>query len=237
MRQPRAHDRQLALQVRVLDPVIQAAPLERLVQVARAVGRDDHDRRRLGLVDADLRDRHLELREELQQEGLELVVGAVELVDQQHGAGLRERLHQRPAQQELRRVQLGRAAGTQLQQLARIVPVVERAVDVDALVALQADERRPGAGGERLGELGLADAGLALEQQRPAQLEREEHHRAQAVVHQVALLRQRGAQLFDRVIAKHRRSPRSSGRRREAHVVPPATGPGTSPRCPAAGSR
>ena len=48
-----------------------------------------------------------------------------------------------------------------------IVPLVERGVLVEALVALQADQLGVVHGGERLGHLGLADAGLAFEQQRP----------------------------------------------------------------------
>jgi hypothetical protein len=39
-------------------------------------------------------------------------------------------------------------------------------VDVDTLVALEPDQPRTGGAGERLGDLGLPDAGLALEQQR-----------------------------------------------------------------------
>ena len=45
--------------------------------------------------------------EHLQQEGLELVVGAVDLVDQQHGARPgAQRVQQGPLQQELRPVQV-----------------------------------------------------------------------------------------------------------------------------------
>ena len=56
---------------------------------------------------ADLRDRDLEVGEHLEQERLELLVGAVDLVDQQHdGLGALDRLEQRPADQELRPEQL-----------------------------------------------------------------------------------------------------------------------------------
>ena len=55
------------------------------------------------LMRADLGDGDLEVGEHLQQIGLERLVGAVELVDQQHGrpgeVGL-QRLQQRPADQE-----------------------------------------------------------------------------------------------------------------------------------------
>ena len=52
------------------------------------------------------------------------------------------------------------------EELALIVPLVERRVLVETLVALQADQLGAVDGGERLGDLGLADAGLAFEQQR-----------------------------------------------------------------------
>ena len=56
-----------------------------------------------GLDGAELRDGHLEVGQHFEQERLERLVGAVELVDQQHrrarGVGL-ERLQQRPLDQE-----------------------------------------------------------------------------------------------------------------------------------------
>jgi hypothetical protein len=69
-------------------------------------------------------------------------------------------------------------------------------VDVDALVALQADEARAGRLGERLGHLGLAHARLALDEQRLAELAGQEHGRGQGAIGEVALLAQR---LADRV--------------------------------------
>ena len=111
-----------------------------------------------------------------------------------------ERLQQRPAQQEAAREQLALVdaalGGAQREQLARVVPVVERLVDVDALVALQADEARAGRAGERLGHLRLAHARLALDEQRQAELAGEEHRDGQRAVGEVALLAQR---LADRV--------------------------------------
>ena len=52
------------------------------------------------------------------------------------------------------------------EQLALIVPFVERRADVEPLVALHADELGAVHGGERLRDLGLADPGLALDQER-----------------------------------------------------------------------
>ena len=74
----------------------------------------------------------------------------------------------------------------QVQDLAREVPVVERLGGVDALVALEPDQRQVQRLRERLGERGLAGAGLALQQQRPLHPQREEGDRGEVVVAQVA---------------------------------------------------
>jgi hypothetical protein len=98
---PGPHDGQLALAFGVVEPVVQAAPLDRVVQLARAVAGEDGDRRRHGAHRADLGNADLVLAQVLQQEGLEGLVGAVHLVDQQHGAGFGrlQRLQQRAADQ------------------------------------------------------------------------------------------------------------------------------------------
>ena len=78
--------------VREVDPVVEAAPLERVVELARPV-RGDHDGG--GVVGGDraeLGHRDREVGEHLEQERLELVVGTVELVDEQHGAGAAARI-------------------------------------------------------------------------------------------------------------------------------------------------
>ena len=189
------------------------------MQLARAVGGDDHGRACAGPDRADLGDRHLEVREQLEQEGLELVVGAVELVDQQHDrlVGL-DRLEQRARERgsggrrgrrRRRRASAGARRAADREQLALVVPVVERLVDVDPLVALQADQARAGGRRERLRDLGLADARLALEQQRLAERERDEERRAERVVGEVALARERVAQR-----ARRRRSAAPRDRRR-----------------------
>ena len=81
--------------------------------------------------------------------------------------------------------------GAEVQQLTGVVPVVDGLRCVDALVALQPDELAAGPAAEHLGHLGLADAGLALEQQRPLQRQRQEHRRGQALVGQVAVQAER----------------------------------------------
>ena len=83
----RAHhdDLGLARRIGIGDPVIDAAPAQRLVQVARAVRGEDHHRAFGRAQRAALGDRDREVGEEFEQERLELVIGAVDFVDQQHG--------------------------------------------------------------------------------------------------------------------------------------------------------
>jgi hypothetical protein len=164
------------------------------VEFARAV-RGEHDERAPPRGDrAELRDRDREVGQELEQERLELVVGAVDLVDQQHrrvGRIRLERLQQRSPQQELAAEELARLGArlgrTDRQQLALVVPVVDRVVQVDALVALQADQPRAGGRRQRTRHLGLADARLALEQQRLLERRREEDRGAEGLVGEIAL--------------------------------------------------
>ena len=179
----------------IVEPLVQAAPLDRVVQVARAVGREHDHRRELGADGAELRDRHRRLREQLEQERLEVVVGAVDLVDQQHRrprARVLQGPQQRPRDQVLAAEQValaqllaGRLGQPDRQQLARIVPLVQRLGGVDAVVALQPDQRRVQRQRQRLGGLGLAYPRLPLQQQRLREAEREEQRRRQPFVDEV----------------------------------------------------
>ena len=85
-----------------------------------------------------------------------------------------------------------------MQDLAREVPVVERLGRVDALVALQPDQRQVERLGDRLGQRGLAGAGLALEQQRPLHPQREERDRGQRLVAQVPRVAEAGGDVVGR---------------------------------------
>ena len=89
-------------------------------------------------------------------------------------------------------------------------------MDVDALVALQAHEVGPGRGRQRLGDLGLAHAGLALQQQRVAELGRQEHGGAQRAVGEVALA---GQGLADRAGAAEGVGQRAAAARVSARRV------------------
>ena len=66
-------------------------------------------------------------------------------------------------------------AGFDRQQLALIIPLVERGILIEALVALQANELGAVDRRERFADFGLADPGLALKQQRAL----EEFHQPQ----------------------------------------------------------
>src|SRR5215207_4409172 len=104
--QARADYLRLALRARVVDPVVEAASLERIVQLARAVRGHNHERAPLRRDGPQLRNRDLEVGEELEQKRLELVVGAIDLVDQQDDRLTRlESLEQWAAQQKALGVQ------------------------------------------------------------------------------------------------------------------------------------
>ena len=68
---------------------------------------------------------------------------------------------------------MGRVENAQLEELARVVPLVERVTDVEAFIALEANQIGAERGGHRAGQRGLAHAGLALEEERPFQAERQ----------------------------------------------------------------
>ena len=98
----RQHDLPLAGGVRVVEVQVEAAPLEGLRQLAARVGGEDDQRAAYGDDGAELGDGHLEVREHLEQQPLDLDVGLVDLVDEQHGRLLAaDRGQQRPGEQEL----------------------------------------------------------------------------------------------------------------------------------------
>ena len=97
-----AHDLALAVEVRVVDVQVEAAPLERFGQLAGVVGGEEHHGQLRGPHGAELGDRHLVLGEDLEQQRLGLELDAVHLVDEQHHRfGGPDRLEQRPGQQEV----------------------------------------------------------------------------------------------------------------------------------------
>jgi hypothetical protein len=82
-----------------------------------------------------------------------------------------------------------------VQQLAGVVPFVDRLADVDAVVALDPQEGTAGPPGQDLGDLGLADPGLTLEQEWSGQGDGQEDGGGQAFVGEVPVLRECGEYL------------------------------------------
>jgi hypothetical protein len=179
------------------------SPLEGLGQLAARVGGEDDERAAYGGDGAELGDRHLEVREHLEEQSLDLDVGLVDLVDEQDG-GVRaaDRGQQRTGQQELlaEDVVVGLRPGLVValcaldaQQLLLVVPLVERPGLVEALVALQPDQVGAGRPGDRLRQLGLADAGRPLDEEGLLEGAGEVRRRRGGRVGQVAHLAQPGA--------------------------------------------
>ena len=169
-------NRRLAIDVGKIEIMVEAAAAQRVGEFAGGVRGQDHARDRERADDAEFGNRDLEVRQQLEQERLEFLVGAVDLVDQQHRRRLApDGAEQRPLEQivlgEDPGLDLGHARARSLarldrQELALIVPFVERGADVEPFVALHADKLRAVHRGERLGDFGLADPRLALDQQR-----------------------------------------------------------------------
>ncbi len=202
---------------------VEAAPFQRLAQLAGVVGGEQHGGLVLGLDRAELGHGDLELAQNLQQESLELGVGAVDLVDQEHhGLVAGERLEQRAGQQEALGEEdillagqpvggLAQAFGVaqhiaelvaqqlRIEQLLGVLPLVERLRLVQALVALQADKLAAGGAGPALGQLGLTDAGGALGEQGLAQPLGQEQSRGDLIGGDVLLGAQHVAHVADRV--------------------------------------
>ena len=192
--------------------------LERVVELAGPVRREDHGGPPPRGDRAELGDRDLEVREHLEQEGLELLVGAVDLVDQEHDRLVPvDRLEERPADEVLGPEELLLAdrpllRGADVQQLARVVPLVDRVRDVEPLVALQPDQPRAEDGGERLRGLRLPDPRLALEQHGLRERERQEERGREPAVRQVVGPAKRLLELVDRAeLQATERSPRTAG--------------------------
>ena len=74
----------------------------------------------------------------------------------------------------MRALAAARLGQADLDHLAGIVPFIDRRGDVEPLVALQPDQAPLQPVGQHLGDLGLADAGFALEEQRPSEAQRQE---------------------------------------------------------------
>ncbi len=77
-------DIELGFQARIIQEQVKAAPLERLAQLPRIVRGQHHQRHVLGTQGAQLWHTDLKIAQHFQQEGLELRIGTVDLIDQQY---------------------------------------------------------------------------------------------------------------------------------------------------------
>ena len=112
--------------------------------------------------------------QQFKQECLEVVVGTVDLVDQEHGrqrARVAQRGEQRPRDQELLAEHVGVFEGLPTclgqpnpEELAGVVPLVERLGEIDALVALQPNEGGMQDVSQGFRRLRLADTRLPLDE-------------------------------------------------------------------------
>jgi hypothetical protein len=206
-----ADDRELAQRIGVADPVIETPALDRIVDLARAVRRDDHDGRRGRADRPELRNRDLELRQNFEKVCLERLVGAVEFVNEEDGCDAvlrRQGLEQRPLEQEARREDVvgerfpigvsGRLREADLDHLPWIVPLVGGGRDVEPFVALEPDELPVECLRQHLGGSVLRTR-LAFEEHRAAHLERQERAGREAAVGDVIVAVQQGQNVVDRV--------------------------------------
>ena len=199
-----AHDLELALDVGIVDPVVEAAALQRVVDLARAVARDDDDRRRASArtVPSSGMVSWFSARTSSRKASNGSSARSSSSISSTGERGLRQRLQQRPLDQHARarrgsapRRSRAAASPTSCAASARRISIICRATfhsyarlrDVEAFVALHAQQARAERARQRLGELGLADARLALEEQRALQLQREEDRGREAAVGDVVL--------------------------------------------------
>jgi hypothetical protein len=89
----------------------------------------------------------------------------------------------------------GRVEDAQLQQLPRVVPLVDRVADVEPLVALQANQVGAKRGGRRRRQRCLANASLALQEQRTSEPDGQEQRDGQTRIDHVAFVAKPLAQI------------------------------------------
>ena len=189
---------------------MQAAAPERVGHLAGPVAGEQEERRAPSAHGSELGDGHLPLGEDLEQERLELGVGAVDLVDQHDDGGLARRARAGSGRSTRNR-RLKNAASApairsaasamdaapavcarhrvaqelRVEHLLGVVPLVERLGLVEPLVALQSHELPRQRLRQRAGEVRLADARRALDEERPLEGEGEPADEGELVAREV----------------------------------------------------
>src|SRR5262249_11047726 len=201
----------------------------------------------------DLGHRDLEVREHLEQVGLELLVAAVDLVHEEHGRGGErplERAEQRAPQRELGPEELGLAGALaarleepDVHHLAGVVPLVDGVAHVQPFVALEANELAAEDPREHLRDLGLPHAGLALEEERARELQGQEGGRGEPAFGKIVLPAEGGLEVVDRcrrhalVGGRHLTSVTSATMARRSGSPRSAASMGSTPSQTTQGSR
>ena len=171
------------LEIRVVDPVVEAAALQRVVELAAAVG-GEHDDRAAAAVKVPSSGTVTEPSPRNSNSSASNSSSARSISSMRSTGALRalvaDAAQDRPLVQELlgEQVGLGQPVVAGLREadgedLALVVPLVERLGRGEALVALEPDERRAERAGHRVRRRGLADPGLTLEEERTAERQRE----------------------------------------------------------------
>jgi len=163
------------------DEEVEAPAAERVADLPGAVRREHYVRRMLGANRAELGDGHLKVGQDLEEKRLEPVVRAVHLIHQQYRRSLAPR--DGPQQGSLEQVvsaeddllELGGISSVPLrhaqsQELALVVPFVQRRVDVQPLIALESDQLAAKHLREHPGDLGLPNSRVAFDHERLAHL-------------------------------------------------------------------
>ena len=191
--------------------MVETTPLQRVVNLAGPVRGDNDNRRRLGDDWAEFGNRDLPFRQDFQKIGLKRLVGAVQLVDQQNwraAAVVTQRLEQRALDQivsgkQVRTRQHALPGRLNLHHLPCIVPLIGGRGDVQPLIALQADQPPSQQACERLCDLGLTNARLALEEQRALLAKCKEQADGKPVRQHIIMIRHNGAKAVYRIRDHH----------------------------------
>src|SRR5438128_11181186 len=219
----RSNDRILFFETRVINPVIEAAPFQRVMDLSRAIRGQDHVGRFLGADRSELGYGDLKVGENLEQKRFKLHVRPVNFVDEQNRwyfAIALNGFEQWPSDQIFfcKDLWYDRLTGSGLdlvlfdpQYLLRIIPFVQRGVAVQPLVTLKANQGGVQDVGQDLCDLGFTDAGFSFQQNRLTHHHGQINNGGQRAVANIAALFQSVLDFFNRELEltfqKQYRSP------------------------------
>ena len=193
--------------------MVQTAALDGIVQLTGAVAGQNRHGCLNSFDSANFWNADLILAQIFEQKRFKRLVSAVNLVNQQDRAwcGCLQCLQQRAANQVAVLVDLTlHVSGTGLafsrlhvQQLRGVIPFVQRFPLFQPVIALQANQLALQRFAQGFGQLGFADTGLALKQQRALELEGQEHSGCQAAISKISGFLQRSCQVINGLKKNH----------------------------------